>query len=140
MNSHSNLQNICLIASKFSYVFNVVLKLAHQTRYIGRLDQAGEGTFTTKRSEKHLHRKTNSLGVNLELLQRFNFKWIVIDYCGKKLETTRNFLLYHGSVFDFKKAGFEKQCFLKLNLFGRDKAEAFDRTILSQGDLFSQAA
>lgn len=133
-------KNIELCPTKFPYVFNVSLKLDHQTRYIGKLDKAGDGTFTAKRAEKHLHLKTNSLGVNLELLQRFDFKWIVIFYCEEKLVTTRNFFLHHGRVFSFQKAGFERQCFLKLDFFGEVKAIQYEREQKSQQDLFGVQA
>ena len=133
-------KNIQLVATKFPYVFTVALKLDHQTRYIGKLDKAGDGTFTTKRTERHIHRLTNSLGVNLELLQRFTFKWIVISYCGNKLVTSRNYFLKHGKVFNFEKSGYEKQAFLNLSLFGEDKAQLFERSLCQQGNLFNEAA
>lgn len=134
------IQNIELIPTKFPYVFNVSLKLDHQTRYIGKLDKASEGTFSAKRTEKHLHRKTNSLGINLELLQRFNFKWIVISFCGNKLVTSRNYFLQYGKVFNFEKSGYEKQCFLTLDLWSEDKAQLFECSLSQQGNLFNEAA
>lgn len=135
-------QNLRLIPTKHAHVYNVQLSLDSETRYIGKLDEAGEGTFYTKRCEKHVHRKLDALGVNLELLQRsgFHFKWILISYCGEELVTSRMFFLYHGSVFNFSKAGFEKQCFLKLDFWGRERAEAFEASIGKQGDFFSGEA
>jgi len=137
---HQYTQSVRLIQARNPHVYDVALDLGHQTRYIGKLDKSGEGTFSAKRNEKHLHRKTNSLGINLELLQRFDFKSIVIEYVGNKLVSTRSFILYHGSVLDFSKSGFEKQVFLKLDLWGRERAEAFERTLGQQGDLFSGQA
>lgn len=131
-----------LIPSKHAHVFNVQLSLDAETRYIGKIDEAGEGVFWTRRNEKHLHRKLNALGVNFELLQRsdFHFKWIVIEYCGEGMVTSRMFLLYHGSVYNFSNAGCEKQCFMNLDLWGRDRAEAFQRTLTKQGELFTETA
>ncbi len=131
-----------MIPTKHSNVFDVVLQLELQQRHIGRLDTAGEGTFYTKRNEKHLHRKTNSLGLNLELLQRqdLRFSWILIEYCGKRLVTSRQFLLYHGKVFTFSNSGFEKQIFLRLDLWGEERARAFERSLSKQGDLFTGEA
>ncbi len=122
-------------------MFQVQLNLPLQTRYIGKLNEAGEGTFFTKRGAQHLHRKTNSLGINLELVQRqdYHFKWILVEFNGKRVITSREFLLYHGSVFDFSKAGFEKQIFLQLDLWGEERAKAFERTLVQQGDLFAKA-
>ena len=133
-------KNLSLIPTKYPHVFNVQLKLDHETRYIGKLDKAGEGTFSTKRTPKLLFRKTNSLGINLELLQRFDFKWIVISYCGKRLVTTKNYFLSHGKVFTFRKAGFEEQCFLPLDLWGAERAIAYERSVCSQAELFSNVA
>jgi len=133
-------QTLHLIPTRFAHVFNVQLSLPSQTRYIGKLDEAGEGTFSSKRSEKHLHRKTNSIGVNLELLHRFQFKWIVMFFCCEELVTTKNFMLHHGKVLSFDKAGFERQCFLSLDLWGEEQAIEFERALGEQGELFTDAA
>ena len=136
----SNIQKIFLSPTKLKSVWTVELRLPFQTRYVGKLDKAGEGTFICKRKEKHLHRKTNSLGMNLELLQRFNFRWIYVEYCGRKLLTTKLYLLHHGKVFTFDKSGFEAQVFLELDAWGQEKALDFERQLCSQGSLFEVAA
>ncbi len=131
-----------LIPTKHAHVFNVQLNLDSETRYIGTLDEAGEGTFFTKRNQKHIFRKTNSLGINLELMQRpdFHFKWVVIEFDGGNLITSREFFLYHGSVYNFQRAGFEKQLLLGIELFGEERAKAFERTLCHQEELFSEEA
>lgn len=132
-------KSLRLIPTQHGHVFQVQLNLPLQTRHIGKIDEAGEGTFFTKRGAQHLHRKTNSLGINLELVQRqdFKFKWILVEFNGKRLVTSREFLLYHGSIFDFSKAGFEKQIFLRLDYWGEERARAFERTLRNQGELFA---
>jgi hypothetical protein len=52
------------------------------------------------------------------------------------LETTKLFLMCHGQFFTFSNAGFEKQIFLPLNLWGIDRARAFEVTLHAQGNLF----
>jgi hypothetical protein len=136
----SNIQRIILSPTKLKSVWTVELHLPFETRYVGKLDKAGEGIFLSKRTEKHLHRKTNSLGINLELLQRFDFKWICIEYCGLKLFTTKLFLLHHGTVFTFDKSGYESQVFLELDAWGQKKALEFEKQLCSQGGLFEVAA
>ena len=71
---------ITLSPTKNPKVFNVHLSLGFETRYIGKIDFTGEGTFITKRKTKHVHNLTNSLGLNYELLynQEILFKWIKI--------------------------------------------------------------
>jgi hypothetical protein len=135
-----NIQRIFLSPTKLPSVWTAEFRLPFETRYVGKLDKAGEGTFIYKRKEKHLHRKTNLLGENLELLQRFDFRWICIDFCGRKLFTTKLYILSHGKVFTFDKSGFESQIFLDLDVWGQDKALAFERQLCSQGNLFEVAA
>ncbi len=117
-----------LIPTKYPSVFNVQLNLEHQTRFIGKIDLAGEGTFTTSRTEKHLFRKTNSLGINYNLLadKKIPFKWIVIDYCGRKLISTRNYFVKKGKAFQFCKKGFELQIFVSVDELNIHKAREFE--------------
>jgi hypothetical protein len=118
----------------------VKLSLDFQTRFIGTLDTSSEGKFLTDRKEKHLFRKTNSLGLNEELLtsSELNYKWIVIEFEGKRLVTTRMFFLTHSKVFAFD--GFEKQYFLPLDEFGIDKAEQYEKSLCIQFSLFEEVA
>ena len=135
-----NSLSLVLIQTKHPHIFNIRLNLPYQARYIGKLDTAGEGTFSTKRKDKHLFRKTNSLGINLDLLTNENlkFKWISIDFNKKKLTTSRTYYLTHSNIFNF--AGFEKQSFLCLDEFGYEKAKKFEDSLGKQGDLFSEVA
>jgi hypothetical protein len=134
-------QNISLLPTKSVRIFIVGLRLDFQTRYIGKLDKAGDGTFiSVKRSEKHLFQKLNAIGINLELLERFKFKWILVPYCGRKLWTSRMFLLQQGKVYSFGKKGFEPQCFLPVVDWDYEKAKSFESNLFKQGCLFGEAA
>lgn len=127
-----------LIPTKQPSIFNVQLNLPFETRYIGKLDTEGEGTFLTKRKEKHLFKKLNSIGINYSLLKDefIPFKWIVIDYQSRKLITSRRYFLKHGQRYKFSNEGFELQCFLSLDLFGIDKAREFESRLCHQCSLF----
>ncbi|MCL4512022.1 MAG: hypothetical protein M1470_13270 [Bacteroidetes bacterium] len=122
--------------------YTVKLSLELEGRYIGTLQPAdgfgNGGTFFCKRSERHLHRKTNSLGLNYSLLTnpQFKFKWIAIEFEGRKLVTSRAFWLARGMVFHFGKAGFELQSFPPLDEFGIDKARGFEA--IQQPELFPE--
>ncbi len=133
-------KNLVPIPTKHPHIFKVQLKLEFQTRYIGTLDTSGEGKFLTDRKAKHLFKKTNSLGLNETLLTspEIDFKWIVINYEGKRLITTRLYFVTHSKVFVF--SGFEKQYFLSLELFGLDKAEDFEKSVCKQFSLFEEVA
>jgi len=133
-------KNLELVATKHPHIFRVKLNLEFQTRYIGTLDTSNGGKFLTERKEKHLFRKTNSLGLCEELLHSpdISFKWIIIDYEGKKLITTRLYFLTHSKVFTFK--SFEKQYFLSLELFGQNRAEDYEKSLGSQLGLFGEVA
>lgn len=108
----------------------IVLNLEFETRYIGVICTSSSGTFFCKRNTSHLFRKQNALGINYELLTSplIEFKWIVIDFEGQKLITTRKFFLAKGKQFQFGKKGFELQVFLPLCEFGIEKARAFERS------------
>ena len=134
-------ERIELFPTKSPYIFTVGLKLDHQTRFIGKLDTAGEGTFISNgRTEKHLFEKLNALGINKELCERFNFRWILVPFCGRKLWTSRLYLLHHGKVYSFPKRGFEPQCFLPISEWGLEKVKAFEDALSQQCDLFREDA
>jgi hypothetical protein len=135
-------QQIALIATKHSHIFTVQLNLGFQTRYIGKIDTAGEGTFIISRSEKHLFRKTNSLGINYSLLtdESIRFKDILITYKGKKLYSTRNYFLKKGKAFQFSNKGFELQIFVPLDELNLQTVKRFEQTFLIQENLFGNVA
>lgn len=133
---------ISLIPTKHSNVFNVQLNLDCQTRFIGKIDTAGEGTFITNRTEKHLFRKLNALGINHFLLSHSSipFKNIVINYCGKKLQSTREYFLKKGKTFQFSKKGFEVQQFVPIDELNLKTVRYFERSTGFQEDLFQYVA
>ena len=120
-------------------IFNVQLKLDFQSRFIGKLDTSGDGTFSTVRKPQHLFKKLNAIGINYSLLvdDKIPFKWIIIDYQCHKLVTSRNYFLTFGKCFKFQNQGFELQCFLPLDLFGIDKVRYFEAQRTIQQDLFA---
>jgi hypothetical protein len=133
-----------LIPTKYPSVFRVQVNLEMQTRYIGKLDTAGEGTFLTNRKRKHIFRKygrpEGSLGINHSLLtdESIPFKWIMVEFEGRKLVTSRLYFLTHSKSFQFGKAGFELQSFLDLDKFGVNKAREFEAHQVIQRDLFGK--
>ncbi len=133
---------IQLLQTKHPHVFIVQLKLEHQTRYIGKIDVSGEGTFLTYRKEKHLFRKSNSLGLSYSLLsdENIKFKWIVISYNGQKLISTRNYFLKKGKAFQFSNKGFELQTFVSLDELNLQTVKRFELSTGTQEDLFSCVA
>lgn len=137
---YKNNKLIGIIPTRYSSVFTIQLNLESQTRYIGKLDTAGEGTFITERKERHLFHKTHSLGLNHSLLidETIPYKWVVIDFECRKLVTSRLFFLTFGRCFQFGNKGFELQCFLPLELFGIDKAREFEAA--QTLNLFSECA
>lgn len=120
-------------------IFDVQLKLDFQSRFIGRVDTTGDGTFLSTRKPEHLFKKTNAIGINYALLkdERIPFKWIVIDYQYHKLVTSRNYFLAFGKCFRFQNQGFELQCFLPLQLFDIHKARLHEAQLTIQQNLFA---
>jgi len=129
---------ISLIPTKHSNVFNVQLNLDCQTRFIGMIDKSGEGTFLTNRTEKHLFRKLNALGINHFLLSQCSipFKNIVINYCGQKLYSTRQYFLEKGKTINFSKQGYELQLLVPIDELNLKTARFFERSTGFQDDLF----
>ncbi len=126
---------ISLAPTSITSIFDVLLRLPFQDKVIGQLDFRSDCTFLAKRNQKHLYRKSNSLGMNLELLERFPVHWVVIIYCGEKLVTSKDYLLHFGRIHSFEKTGFEKQVFLPLDQWGVEKAMKYEQSIQSQLDL-----
>lgn len=138
--------NLKLIPTKNPQRFQVQLNLNFQTRYIGKLDISGEGTFLTNRKQKHVFRKLNALGINSELLHDSNipFKYIRISFTDesgikKNLETTREYFLRKGTTFQFGLKGFELQIFLPICEFGINKAIQLEKQLGVQENLFHQS-
>ncbi|MHB8578979.1 MAG: hypothetical protein ACYDA4_03850 [Ignavibacteriaceae bacterium] len=140
-----NTKLIELIPTKYPSVFQVQLNLEFETRYIGKLDTAGEGTLLTNRKPKHIFHKyggeQGSVGINHSLLTdgTIFFKWLVIDFSGRKLVTSRPYMLTHGKCFKFGSQGWDLQCFLPLEEFGLNKAREFEARQVIQENLFSEA-
>ena len=122
------------------YVRIVILRLSGKERIIGTLDLAGEGTFSSSRKPSHLFKKTNSLGVPFALLtnDKIKFKWIVLDFMGRKYVTSRSYFLAKGHVRQYQ--NFELQILLPLDLFGIQKARNFEKfgLVPEQQNLFSE--
>lgn len=130
------------------YVHDIVLGSQTERKFIGTVDLAGEGTFTSKRAEnKHLFKKLNAIGLNHRLLttDKISFKWIVINYQTsegrlEKLVTSRNFWKKYGQTFQFSNKGYELQSFLSLNQFGIEKARQYEKELNSQTEMFKRKA
>ena len=137
-----NTKLVELIPTRYTSVFQVQLNLEMQTRYIGKLDKAGDGTFLTTRKPEHIFNKyggeQGSLGINHSLLtdETISFKWLVIDFPGRKFVTSRLYMLTHGKCFKFGNQGFELQCFLPLSEFGLNKTRECESRQVIQENLF----
>jgi len=108
------------------HILNVHLKTGGKGRLIGVIDESGEGTFLSRRTEKHLFRKTNSFGINYELLASpgVQFKWIILDFNGQKYVSSRQYFLKKGSAMQF--GNFELQLFVQLEKLNVMIARAFE--------------
>lgn len=116
-------------------------------RTIGWLSDDGKTFHTQRNPAKHCHHDSNSYGFNYELLRDGNFSRVVVHLpFGEQLETTRQHILEKGFFLYFKEQGFEKQRFLSLSEFGKEKAEQTEnhlkkqQAIENQQNLFGEAA
>jgi hypothetical protein len=114
-----------LIPQKSGNKFTIKLNLPFQTRYIGNIQ--GDTYFKKVNLSRHQFNKIPSIAFCLDLLENEKFTWIRV-FCddGRILETSRKFVLIHGTRQTFFKQGYEKQIFLGLHLFSRAEAEKFE--------------
>lgn len=116
----------------------VKLTLPFCTRYIGKI--LGD-TYTKRvKPETHKFNKNNSVGFNFELIDKGNFKFVIIEFGEQLLYTTRLYILHTGKTQTFYKQNFEKQLFLPLDEFGLKKALEFEGSQQTQLSLFRGAS
>lgn len=114
-----------LIPTKLPQVFDVELRLPFKTARLGRLDLTGEGCFRSKRKTEHIHNKLHAWGVNAQIVEQHQFKWISIICNGKEYITSKLFLIQFGKRLTFK--NYDAQYFLLLDLFGIDLVKEFEK-------------
>lgn len=144
MNKLNN--SIQVIQTNKPHIFNIKLSIRGKSKNIGILDESNDGTFIAIRKEKHLFRKNHSLGINYELLTagHIHFKWILIDYCNRRLVSTRNYFLKKGKALNFTKQGFELQIFVPIAEMNIHTARQFElqqaqmKKSVPDSDLFSK--
>ena len=133
------LHNNTTLRITFSKSGTIFLHLVNGRRNIGTLTADGQTYTKTIIPSLHIHRKSNSIGFNYQLLKQSSFKWIVVKAEGyENLVTSRKYILQFGKYLYFKNEGFEKQIFLPLSDFGIDKARQFENGISNQQNLFAE--
>lgn len=108
-------------------------------KFIGKIVLTPDGNRYEKRikPEVHTFNKANAVGFPYELLKHppVDFRWIRVFIGDKILETTRDFVLEHGTVRRF--GNYELQAFLDMESFGKFKAIAFEmQSKAAQTELF----
>jgi hypothetical protein len=139
---------VSLIPGKRPSLFAVRLNTFPVPRFIGEL----EGNTYRKRihSGPHTLHNAGAIGINAAVLTHPDIpvKWIAVDVDGTKLVTSKRFLLANGHPFKYR--NYEPQFALPLDLWGVDKARAWEeeedkrerqrRERAAQGNLFEEAA
>lgn len=132
--THQRYNYLQTVATPRPGVYKILLHLPTGPRNIGLID-FNQSTYYTQRNAGHLHRKSQALAINAEVVKRFKVAWVCVQYCGQVLWTTAQNLLSKGFILTFRRQGFEPQLFLKLVEWEKHKAPRPD----SQGDLFEAA-
>jgi hypothetical protein len=97
-----------------------------ENRCIGVL--TGDTLFVQRDPERHFFRKNQSYGFNYEAIRSINFRRLVVELpLGQRLETTKEFLLAHGTFLHFQRNLLERQIFLSIDRYGMDKALEWQR-------------
>lgn len=92
--------------------YSVELVNGGTIRFIGMLDTAGAGRFTTSRTPDQILRKDNAIGVNAQLIREGKFKWVFVNYQNQRLSLLRTEILSWGIAMTF--TGWEEQYFVPL--------------------------
>jgi len=117
----------------------IFLHLVNGKRNIGNISADGQTYTKTIVPNLHIHRKSNSIGFNYQLLKQSSFHWVVVKAEGyENLVTSRKYILENGSFLHFQNEGFEKQLFLRISDFGIGKVRQFENGIDNQQDLFCE--
>lgn len=86
-------------------------------RCIGWMER---GSFHTRRNpEQHLMRTLNAYGFNHDFILRGGFEEVLVHTPTGMLKTSRRAILDYGKILFFKKRGFERQIFLRIEDFGK---------------------
>lgn len=125
LNNSQEQNRISLVPSKNSSIFNIELHLPFKTVYPGKLDYSGEGYFKSKRKPQHIHQKLHAWGVNAEILERYQFKWIYIISNGMEYITSKEFLFRFGKRITYR--NYETQYFLPLEMWGLDAVREYEK-------------
>lgn len=104
-------------------------------KQIGKIDKI-KRELILSRNLGHIHRKTNSIGINFELLsnQSIPYHYIRVKLGREELMTTRYYWKEKGIVRHY--SGFEPQSFLRLEDFGIENAVIFEKLNPKQPNLF----
>ena len=98
----------------------VFLKLAKSFAGQRCIGWIAEGCFHTERNpEQHLFRSMNAYGFNHALMRKGGFERVLIHTPAGNLESSRQVVLDYGKFLHFKREGFERQIFLRLEDFGK---------------------
>lgn len=119
----------CLIevhrASEALPIFQAYLRLDSENRpRMAGTYFSETGTFTTVRKNEHVFRKTNSWGINADMLAMLDgLKEIHIfnEDTKETFETTYENFLKNSKEFNFKFSGYDKQRFLPLPMWKRER-------------------
>jgi len=80
----------------------------------GELDLTASTFYCAPRTSKNIMRMFNSLGINCDIITRYDFKYILIPFNNTELKTTRLKWLNHGIVSPFGNSKVDKQLLLRL--------------------------
>ncbi len=120
-------------------IYKVQLLLPSETRYIGAINFKDEGVYYKKiKLSIHEFHNDSSIGFCYDLLNNYEFRWIKVFTDDGVLETSRRFVLALDTIKQYKTKNFEKQIFLEIQLFGRDRAERWEKNNGIQGNLFEE--
>jgi hypothetical protein len=110
--------SITLIPTKVPYIKTVKLELgcSMKPKFIGHINERVK-IFRTKRNDSQIHHKTNSIAFNHSLVHQYDIDIFQVEYNGKFLYITTEYLLKVGKEFQYAQGKTELQIFCPLREF-----------------------
>jgi hypothetical protein len=117
--------NIFFEDTKIPFIKAIRLELENsfKPKFIGHYN-FNDKSFRTKRNDSQIYHKTNSIAFNYHLVNNLDIEFFRVEYNGKFLFISKEYLLKVGKVYEFKHGGAELQIFTPIKEFSNTLYQA----------------
>lgn len=115
-------------ATKVPFIKAIKLSDGFKIKFAGYYNER-EKIFRTKRNDSLIHHNSNSIAFNYEIVNKFDIKLFLVEYAGKFLFITKEYLMKIGKLHQYKTKGYELQVFAEISEFSESEKEAKNKFI-----------